>query len=37
MNEDGGSGAAGVEMLVERLMSFKKNEDFLTEISKARP
>lgn len=37
MNEDGGSGAAGVEMLVERLMSFKKNEDFLAEISKARP
>ncbi len=36
MNEDGGSGAAGVEMLVERLMSFKTNAEFLSEISKAR-
>ncbi|MEM7325766.1 MAG: transcription termination factor Rho [Actinomycetota bacterium] len=37
MNDDGGSGAAGIEMLVERLMSFKKNDDFLSEIAKARP
>ncbi|MGI9595302.1 MAG: transcription termination factor Rho [Acidimicrobiales bacterium] len=36
MNDDGGSGAAGVEMLVERLMSFKTNADFLSEISKTR-
>ncbi len=36
MNDDGGSGAAGVEMLVERLMNFKTNADFLAEISKTR-
>ena len=36
MNDDGGNGAAGIEMLVERLMTFKTNSDFLSEISKAR-
>ncbi len=36
MNDDGGSAAAGVEMLVDRLTSFRTNENFLAEISKAR-
>lgn len=36
MNDEGGSAAAGVEMLLERLMNFKKNADFLSEISKTR-
>ncbi|MCL4151266.1 UNVERIFIED_CONTAM: hypothetical protein GTU68_041518, partial [Idotea baltica] len=36
MNDEGGSTAAGMEMLVERLKNFKKNADFLSEISKTR-
>jgi transcription termination factor Rho len=36
MNDDGGSTAAGVEMLIDRLTNFKKNADFLSEISKTR-
>ncbi|MEM7276007.1 MAG: transcription termination factor Rho [Actinomycetota bacterium] len=37
MAEDGGSAAPGMEMLVERLTTFRTNADFLTEIAKARP
>ncbi|MGB5755639.1 MAG: transcription termination factor Rho, partial [Acidimicrobiales bacterium] len=36
MNDDGGSAAAGVEMLIDRLTSFRTNQEFLAEISKAR-
>ncbi len=37
MNDDaGGSSAAGIEMLVERLKSFKTNAEFLTEVAKTR-
>ncbi len=37
MNDDaGGSSAAGIEMLVERLKSFKTNAEFLAEVAKTR-
>ena len=36
MNEDGGSNTAGMEMLIERLTTFRTNADFLAEIAKAR-
>ena len=36
MNDDGGSAAAGVELLIDRLTSFRTNQEFLAEISKAR-
>jgi transcription termination factor Rho len=37
MNDDaGGSSAAGIEMLVDRLQSFKTNADFLAEIAASR-
>ena len=37
MSEDaGGSSAAGIEMLVERLKMFKTNAEFLAEVSRSR-
>ncbi len=36
MNDEGGSPASGVEMLVERLATFKTNAEFLSEIGRAR-
>jgi transcription termination factor Rho len=30
-----GSGSAGLEMLIERLGSFKSNDEFLSEVAKA--
>ena len=31
---DSGSGAAGLEMLIDRLGTFRTNEEFLTEVAK---
>ncbi len=37
MNDDaGGSSAAGIEMLVERLKTFKTNDEFLAEVARTR-
>ena len=33
--DEGGSNAAGLELLIDRMKSFKSNEAFLTEIAKA--
>jgi transcription termination factor Rho len=35
MNADGGSNLAGLELLIDRMQSFKSNEEFLAEIGKA--
>jgi len=32
---EGGGGGAGLEMLIDRLASFKTNDQFLAEIAKA--
>jgi transcription termination factor Rho len=35
MANEGGSGASGLELLIDRMKSFKSNKDFLAEIGKA--
>jgi transcription termination factor Rho len=34
---EGGGGSAGLEMLIDRLKTFKTNDEFLTEVAKAAP
>ncbi len=34
---EGGGGAAGLEMLIDRLKTFKTNDEFLTEVARAAP
>jgi transcription termination factor Rho len=36
MNDEGGNAVAGMEMLIERLTSFKTNAEFLAEIARTR-
>ena len=35
LGDEGGSNAAGLELLIDRMRSFKSNEAFLAEIAKA--